>query len=635
MRVQHRLKKLTKLSYPQDMLYFDVESRLVDKGDVIIHEPYLYVAKYQHKGKADWFVCYDAKEFWQWCVSKVKGHSTLYMFAHNVTYDLVASQGFRHLLALGFEVTWFYENGMTFILKLRARGERRIIILNTAQFMPGTVESLGKLFGIPKLKIDYNTSSIDESIEYCRRDVEIIATAMNAWIDFFRSRKLAGFGITLANQAMKCYKHSFMDYEILIHDREDADELEVAGYFGGRSECFRVGRIPGGVHVLDVNSMYPAVMRDNYYPCNLLAVRDKISIAGLCEILNEWLCVAEVRLKTDKPWYPVRLGGKLIFPIGEFVTVLNTPELEIAIRAGHLQEVYEVAVYERARIFERFVDYFYRERMKARARGSKVEELFYKLIMNSLYGKFAQRCEAMTELGKCDESEVSSAVVLDEGGSWTERSFGGKVYECRRAELGRDAFVAISSHVTSYARVKLLKYVWRAGEENVVYVDTDSLFVNDEGYERLSECIDNDKLGYLKYERTYEDLVIHNVKDYEYKGGAKRKGIPASAKRVNDNSWECVEWPGLRTFVNEGSLDVYYNKVVVKELSRHYVKRWIVLGGGTVPLELQCKDRKNEVLDWCYTDASNRFTLENDDQRRWIYEELRDVFGYGQLDLRV
>jgi len=83
-----------------------------------------------------------------------------------------------------------------------------------------------------------------------------------------------------------------------------------------------------------------------------------------------------------------------------------------------------------------------------------------------------------------------------------------------------NSFVAIASFVTAYARCYLWELIEKAGEENVLYMDTDSLFVTKKGYENLKDYLDNKELGKLKLEDVTEDLTIWGAKLYKFE--AKR-----------------------------------------------------------------------------------------------------------------
>ena len=74
----------------------------------------------------------------------------------------------------------------------------------------------------------------------------------------------------------------------------------------------------------------------------------------------------------------------------------------------------------------------------------------------------------------------------------------GLVEQAIGADEGASSCVAIASYVTAAARVYLAKMIELAGEGNILYCDTDSLFVTRKGYDNLARFVQQDKLGKLK-----------------------------------------------------------------------------------------------------------------------------------------
>jgi hypothetical protein len=162
-----------------------------------------------------------------------------------------------------------------------------------------------------------------------------------------------------------------------------------------------------------------------------------------------------------------------------------------------------------------------------------------KLFLNSLYGKFGQRgqkweiCEysappGISEwFGACDKDNVvmKHRVRFDE--VWHKR-LDGEAFE---------SFPAIAAHVTAEARMKLWSLIKQAGREHVYYVDTDSLYVDDSGYARLSHLVDSNTLGLLKLEAEYGYAWFRAPKDYEHSRGERIKGVRAKAVKLSSNSY--------------------------------------------------------------------------------------------------
>lgn len=562
------------------MVFFDSESMVKDN----IHYPYLICAEFHKNGKhVEKEYTKNLKEFWFDVISFTPKKGRTFVFAHNAGYDVLVTKAIPTIVGAGFTVTKSYEQGMTFILDFVKKDEndekeKTISVISSSNYFSFSLAAIGKMFGIEKGEYDFNLGLSPEAIAYCKQDVKICRTAILSFIKFLQDNDLGGFSSTIAGQAFKAFKTRFMNTDIYIHKDERATRIERAAYYGGRTECFRIGRIEENVYSYDINSMYPDVMFNEKYPVKLVSKRKKCSLENLQELLDRgYLLCAKVNLKTDSPIYPKKLAGQLLFPIGNFSTYLCTPEIVVAIENNHLISVEECSIYESDNIFKGYVDFFYTERLKAKEKGDKVADTMYKLFLNSLYGKFGQKGNFWEKIGEADPKDIqtSSELNADTGERSQIKIFGGSIFRKTNIETEAvDSFCAISAHVTSYARVKLNKFISIAGTKNVIYTDTDSLFTNIDGKENLSSagCLDDKKLGMLKYVCDDTNLLVFSPKDYVFSGEVKHKGIKKSATKIGKNTYSQEQWLRLTTAVNERNLHIYMTKNVIKELKREYNK---------------------------------------------------------------
>lgn len=438
----------------------------------------------------------------------------------------------------------------------------------------------------------------EEWDEYCQTDVLIMIKAMQAFWKLVTDWDLGNFAYTAAGQAFAAYRHRFMNTPIFIDDNEQAAEISRAGYVGARTECFRLGEIKEHVTCLDINSQYPFIMSTTEVPIKLVSTVNHASLAELRDWLTRFCVVATVQITTSKPYFPKKIPGWTIFPVGSFQTVLNTPELLLAQEMGCISSIQKVAVYEKAIIFKEYVDFFYSERAKAKAAGDETLSTLCKLMMNSLYGKFGQNGLVFDK-----KYEVTNDAIK----SWTEwdadrqtlhkyRQFAGVVEELQRDAESRNSFPAIAGHITSAARVLLLNAINKAGARNVFYVDTDSLFVNDRGLGNLNSFIDNDKLGALKVEWDTNDLTLFGVKDYQRDNKLKRKGVKEKALLQADGGWKQDQFRGFKGMIQDGDLDHFLVRPVVKHLHRIYSKGTVDAEGFVHPLVFPLQESLREGL---------------------------------------
>lgn len=535
----------------------------------------------------EWFRFTSREQFWEWVISKTRPKTRLYLFAHNGNFDLPVMGAFTALPDAGFKLSNAIVDAPPMVLTWK-REKATIRFIDTLNIWRMPLAALGESLGLPKLEMPAKKASRKAWDAYGKQDTEIIRQACLAWFDFLKSNDLGGFAPTLASQAFNSYRHRFMPVPLFADNNQDALDLSRAAYLGGRTECFRIGRFTGEFYYIDINSMYPAVMKGGQYPSKLVGVYGAPSKRECSRWLRDFSVVADVTIKTDQPVYPVVWENRLVFPVGTFRCALASPELAYALDAGHVQKIHRGAVYEQAQLFSDFIDYFYGQRLEAKSAGNSVDSFLYKIMMNSLYGKFGQRGRRFETEG---EAAPDNVAVWDEVDYDTQelvhmREFGGIRQRWLEEGESKDSFPAIAAHVTSYARQKLWHAINLAGRDNCYYCDTDSLVVNKAGYQALAAELDDSALGKWKLENVLKDITIHGAKDYVFDGQVKIKGIRKKARVINEYTFEQELFVGFKGLLREGSLDAPIIYPIQKSLTRNYSKGSVQENGDVLPLAL-------------------------------------------------
>jgi len=593
-RKEHKIKSNKSTALPSYFLFFDTETweERVSEGEVrqrlrLGWVCRVYRDKRRDKWSEKWKEFKSVSEFWDFVEECVPERKAIWCFAHNLDFDFRVLEGFKVLKERGWEIQTFIYDSKNIILSFR-RGKKTLLFLDTFNYFKGSVKKLGESMGLPKLEIDFKNASEEELSRYCRRDVEIIKEFMMKFIDFIQQNDLGTLQKTLASQAFTAFRHRFMKHGIYIHNNEEAIELERLSYRGGRTEAFFIGKLPKGrYYKLDVNSMYPFVMREYEYPTKLIKVENNPTLSGLMRALKRFFVIAHVRVRVREPCVGIK-GERLIFPVGEFDAFLCSPELELVMKYGEIVRVYKYALYEKHQIFKEYVDFFYSLKEKYSRENNTAFKQIAKLFLNSLYGKFGQRTRLFECLGECEHEDGYEIVIdMETGERITYRYLNGEVWvESKDYIEGNNSMVAIASAVTAYARCYLWSLIKKTGIENVFYVDTDSLIVNEEGFKRLQDLLDEYKLGYLKVEGVSENVEIRNAKDYTFGEETKRKGIKKDAVQIAPNKFKQIQFERLRTAWRKGRVNEVYVLEVEKELKQEYLKGIVTKSGRVKPFEL-------------------------------------------------
>jgi len=630
------MKANRKTKVPNQWFVFDtetVEECLPDGSrrhhlrlGVVLHYRYRTELK---KAEHTYAVFHTPEEFWHFVFGKIYRKASFYVFAHNLDFDAAIVRMWSTMAAGGWRLRSFCNKYKAYFWNWR-KGDMSLKFVCTLNLFPGSIQEIGRSVGLNKLTVDFNQVDDDVLTDYCRRDVDILHAAVLRWVNFIKENNLGCFKSTLAGQAFTAFKHRFMNVPIYVHGDEEVMRLERAAYFGGRVECFYLGKVEGKtLHALDVVSMYPSVMMENLYPVKMVEHGKNALPEYLRSALRRRLAVARVRLRTEKPYFPCYARDKLVFPVGEFEAIMTTPELKMAFECAEVLSVEEYALYEGGKIFTPYVEFFFRERQKAKEAGDTLSSYFYKLMLNSLYGKFGQKTPKWKKIGEYEPGSLPDAYIeVRHGDRWGfQRRFAGIVEESFEETDAYDAFVAVAAHVTAYARVKLLHFIRVAGWENTYYVDTDCLHVNATGHRRLQRYIKPGRLGMLEEQASTRQAQYYGLKDYVFGEKTKLKGIRKDAVLVDHNLYEQDMWLRFPSRCAAGDIEDFRVVRVKKRLSREYGKGKTEEKGGRVsPFRLP----DGEALLWQYTqDAGTAFERE----ARVLKAEERRAFRRAVLSL--
>lgn len=251
-------------------------------------------------------------------------------------------------------------------------------------------------------------------------------------------------------------------------------------------------------------------------------------------------------------------------------------------------EVLEISAYSSANIFKEYVETLYASRRKYTEDGNPAFAFMCKILLNSLYGKFGQRGNVWTDVRQATEEDPLEWLEQARSGDPVDkyRVRAGMVQvKLRDAESG-DSFPAIAAHVTAHGRMLLWEMMQTAGQENTFYCDTDSMIVNEEGYQRVQHLVDQKQLGMLKLEHESTDTTLFGPKDYLFADLEKHKGIRANATRLADATWEQIQFNSWDWHLSKGEEGFIYVDTIRKHLHRIYKKGIVGASGWVTPLRL-------------------------------------------------
>jgi len=591
-KIFHKLRENKGSKLYNRFVFFDTETHYTEVNEEQHHFLKLGVAceRVLGTGKERQITFTQIKNFWDFVLDT--NEYTTVVVAHNMHFDLNVVKGLKFLPALGFEIVLpVFESGTFILVAINRQRRKRLIFLDTFNYFKTSIETIGEILKLPKLDIDFEQCSFTELETYCKRDVEITKEIMLQWIDFLFEHDLGNLQYTIASQAFTAYRHKYMHYEILIHANQTAIELEQQSYRGGRTEAFYIGEL-NDVVIVDVNSLYPFVMKHCVFPNKLIGVKENLTYKDLIYLMNQgYLLVADCDITTYETAIGVKheigKSKKLIFPIGNFKAVITNPEIIFLLATnGKINKVRQVAIYEGACIFRHYVTELYNLRKQYQSKENFTFQQMVKYILNSLYGKFGQQQRLLRKIGEAPKDLVMYEHCIDAqtGKRYTQIIFGGFVWvnEITKEE-SFNSFTAIASYVTAYARIYL--HLLMLLPLTVYYCDTDSLMIPRTDLIKFGYLLGNE-LGQLKLEYSGDYVFIHGAKDYQVDEVIKRKGIKKDAVEIQPNVFQQLQFLKTKSLIKEQFIDRVIVRTIEKHCKRKYDKGVISFSGKVEPIVL-------------------------------------------------
>ncbi len=411
-------------------------------------------------------------------------------------------------------------------------------------------------FDYSKMKRENRERYKDEIIQYCINDCKYLLAVIKHFIGEY------GFRLTVGQAALTQFK------KLYKFDRlnETTDREFRPYYFGGRVECLAGADLyEGNYKLYDVNSMYPHVMASYKHPISASFDRRYFEapnehtyfIRLRCENQRALIKLSRERLNKLGVLEQPTVSGET--KRGEFFTTIW--EYQIAEKHGLLRDVefLECIDFHQTSDFSAYIlpIYLKREDLKIKLKAMKLAGLektqeyleakrwsiFFKLLMNAVYGKFAQDPTKFTEDFMCMpevKPEYFDGLTLDQisdkidAENWIidtylEPGSEREIFSIWKRPSNEWRFnnVAIGASITGAARSVLLDAIHSSTEP--IYCDTDSLICADLGGVEFSPS----KLGAWDLEGEFDQIAICGKKLYMCRNtltGASKsahKGFPA------------------------------------------------------------------------------------------------------------
>lgn len=469
-------------------------------------------------------------------IDKISSFNSICYF-HNLRFDgsfildWLLNSGYEHIegdnnFNDGTFKTLINNMGKFFSITVRWKDGHNTEFRDSLKKLPMSVKKVAKSFKLEMSKgeIDYQLDRpvgwvmTDEEADYLRRDVSIMAQAMKEVIDSGMKR------LTVASDSMAEFKNlstiaKFENYFPVLSSEMDAEiRRAYRGGFTYADDRFKGRQLNRSGLVLDVNSLYPSVMRQRIIPYGMPLFKKGQVEPDDIRPLTIFSVTFTAKLKPNH--IPcIQIKGSNMFVGTEYLRDIPEPTTMMVSNVDWdlYNDHYDIEVLRygggwrfRAQrgMFDSYIDKW--SEIKANATGGKRE--IAKLHLNSLYGKFAS-----------NPNVTGKVPILENGVVKLKRG---------KTETRSPVYTAAGVFITAWARDVTI----RAAQSNYptfAYADTDSLHL-------LQSEIPNSinvhptELGAWKHEYNFHDAFYIRPKAYLEK-------VSLNNEHEDDCDFDCAQ----------------------------------------------------------------------------------------------
>jgi hypothetical protein len=629
----HYLRPNDKVWTPPAVVFLDTETRIKPGSDPETLTLRLWDAHYlDRRTKAptpvrdEWGSGNTAAELVSWLDRVTRNRETVWLYAHNLSFDLVTTRLPMLMVAAGWHVTDAAVGGKAPWLRL-VRGKRHLTMADSWSWLPVALEAVGAAVRLAKPELPEDDDSDEAWHVRCRGDVMVLERAVLDLMDWWDANSLGRWTISGAACGWNAYRHTKSMVPVVIDPDPDKVKSDRAAYHGGRRGTWVIGEHHAGPFVeLDFRAAYPTVAAHLPLPIGRSRTFDSMELTDPLIGSERWGVAARCLVDTDRARWPVKVGKRTWYPVGRFWTDLAGPDIAEARRLGCLVKIGPGQVHRLGHAMQPWARWVLAIQEGLVPGTPEVAKLAAKSWGRAVIGKWAARGFDRVKLGPSpgldwhyeeawNHSEQAHAGILD---------FCGQRWQITASGTPDNAYPAVPAWVESEVRVRLNRVIDALGPGALIQCDTDGMIVAlrtvgtpaahgnlvaPDGLgpmARLHWCLDQLEPVYspleLRIKRTVTHVTVLGPQHLTVDGRRRYAGLPGTAVEESPGEYRVKLWPKLQWQLTNGSREGY-----VRPESRPIVKGpwptgWVLADNTVVPVEVATEpDGSARVLSWWST----------------------------------
>lgn len=355
------------------------------------------------------------------------------------------------------------------LFEKKGHKSKRVKMYDSLKILPFSVSQIAKAFGLPisKLEIDYKANRpkghelTPAEVDYLKNDVVIMAMALKVLFDQSLDK------MTQASNALHDYKQTVTEknferwFPVPVYDADVRQSYK--GGFTYLNPKYKNVDIGEGL-VLDINSLYPSVMRNCPMPFG-----EGLFFKGKYEpdpLYNLYVQMFTCQFELKEGYIPtIQLKNNLSFVPTQYLTSSENEEVTMCLTSVDLElffehyHVYNVEYHSGWKfkstigLFTPYIDKWTKVKTEATLTGNKPMRTLSKLMLNALYGRFSLSPKVRSKYPYYDNGVVK--------------------YSVGETETRTPIYIPVGTFITAWARHKTITSAQKV-YPFFAYADTDS-----------------------------------------------------------------------------------------------------------------------------------------------------------------
>ena len=464
---------------------------------------------------------------------RIKKEVNPYIYFHNLKFDgefilyYLMKNGFDHVeskekrnntfstlisdMGLFYSIEVYFEVG---------KKTKKVTFIDSLKIINQSVESMPKTFKIEenKLEIDYNAPRekghilTGEEEAYIKNDVIIVAKALSYLFNMGLTKMTAGSNALFEYKEITRLNRFRNLYKPLNYDIDKDIRRAYRGGFTYLNPVYKNKEVKEG-EVLDVNSLYPSVMYKEMLPFGEPFFyegeyqEDKVYPLYIQRLTCSFK-IKEGRIPTIQIKHSRFVDNEYLTDSGEepVALTLTSVDLKLFLEQYDVWDLhYESGWKFKAMrgLFTEYIDKWIKVKNEATITGNKGIRQVAKIMLNSLYGKFATSLDVQSKIPYLEGDIVK--------------------YRLGEKSTKDGVYLPMGAFITAYARDKTIRTsqsikdysIKKYGVDMYCYSDTDSIHTILPIEELKQFCeIDDVELGKWKHESHFERAKFIRQKTY-------------------------------------------------------------------------------------------------------------------------